>query len=258
LLAVPRRTAYFSVPLSGDHVTRTSEPIFNIPGVVLAIIATCALVLAGQTFLLDDGENAAFVYCFGFVPARYDGAMIPSGLCPDGTGAEIWSFVTYAFIHGDITHLATNAVMFLVVGSAVARRLGTLRVLGFFAVTAAGGAAMNLVVHWGDVVPMVGASAAIFGFIAGAIRFVFQPGGPVAMMGLANPSAYFVPAARLSSALRNFRVVALLAAWLALNVLEALVGGNGAFRVSWEAHIGGFLTGLLLFSLFDPVPAPAV
>jgi membrane associated rhomboid family serine protease len=78
------------------------------------------------------------------------------------------------------------------------------------------------------------------------------------MMGLDNPSAYFVPAARLSSALRNFRVVALLAAWLALNVLEGLVGGNGEFRVSWEAHIGGFLTGLLLFSLFDPVPAPAV
>jgi membrane associated rhomboid family serine protease len=24
--------------------------------------------------------------------------------------------------------------------------------------------------------------------------------------------------------------------------------------VAWEAHIGGFLAGLLMFSLFDPVP----
>lgn len=257
LLARPGRTAYFSLPLSGRHVTRTSEPIFNVPGIVLAIIAFCALVLAGQTFLLDDAAGAAFVYCFGFVPARYDGAMIPSGMCPAGSGAEIWSFVTYAFIHGDITHLATNAIMFLVVGSAVARRLGPLRVLGFFAATSAGGAVMNLVVHWGDPAPMVGASAAVFGFIAGALRFVFQPGGPVAMIGADDPSAYFVPAARLSSAMRNFRAVALLVAWLVLNVLDGLIGTSGAFRVSWEAHIGGFLTGLVLFSLFDPVPAPA-
>jgi membrane associated rhomboid family serine protease len=25
--------------------------------------------------------------------------------------------------------------------------------------------------------------------------------------------------------------------------------------IAWEAHIGGFLAGLLLFPLFDPVPA---
>jgi membrane associated rhomboid family serine protease len=26
--------------------------------------------------------------------------------------------------------------------------------------------------------------------------------------------------------------------------------------VAWQAHIGGFLAGLLLFALFDPVAAP--
>ena len=229
-----------------------SEPIFDIPGVVLAIIAVCALVLAGQTFLLDDFENVAFNYCFGFVPARYDGAAVPCGV-----GADVWSFVTYAFVHGDVAHLATNAIVFLIAGSVVARRLGNLRALGFFAVTAAGGAVLNLLVHWGETIPMVGASAAVFGFIAGAIRFAFQPGGPVAMSGRHDPAAYFVPAAPLTSALRNYRAVALIAAWLALNVVDALVGSSGAYRVSWEAHIGGFLTGLLVFSAFDPVPARA-
>src|SRR5262249_33097219 len=91
----------------GALVTTTSEPIFNIPGIVLAIIAVCALVLAGETYLLtDDRANNAFLYCFGFVPARYDGASLPAGMCPLGTGAELWTFVTYAFIHGDTTHLA--------------------------------------------------------------------------------------------------------------------------------------------------------
>ena len=239
-------------------MTKTSEPIFNVPGVVLAIVGICALVWIGETYLLTDEENVSFVYCFGFVPARYDGPPLPPWMCPSGTGAEIWSFVTYAFLHGSFTHLATNSFLILLVSTPVARRFGTLRVLGFFAATAAGGALMTLVMHWGERIPMVGASATFYGFTAGAMRFVFQPGGPVARFRYDDPAAYFVPAAPLSSALRNFRVVVLVAIWLGLNVLEALVengASDSAFRVSWEAHVGGFLAGLLLFPLFDPVPA---
>ena len=232
--------------------------MFDVPGVVLGIVAICALVLAGQTFLLDDADNTAFTYCFGFVPARYDGTPMPAAWCPSGTGAEAWSFLTYAFLHGDVAHLATNTVVFVIVGSAVARRFGNLRALGFFFATAAGGALMNLVVHWGERAPMIGASGAVFGFIAGAIRFVFQPGGPVARSGQHDPAAYFVPAAPLATARRDYRALVLVLAWLVLNVLDALVAGTDDTRVSWEAHIGGFLTGLVLFSVFDPVrPRPA-
>jgi membrane associated rhomboid family serine protease len=247
------------LPFSGALVTKTSEPIFNVPGIVLAIIGTCALVWAGETYLLTDEESVSFVYCFGFVPARYDGPPLPASLCPRGTGAEIWSFVTYAFLHGSFTHLATNSFLLLLVGTPVARRFGTLRVLGFFAATAAGGALATLVLHWDEQIPMVGASATFYGFTAGAFRFVFQPGGPVARFRHDDPSAYFVPAAPLLSALRNFRVVVLVAVWLGLNVLDAMIenGASDAVRVSWEAHVGGFLTGLLLFPLFDPVPLRA-
>ena len=34
---------------------------------------------------------------------------------------------------------------------------------------------------------------------------------------------------------------------------EKKIGADGA-SVAWQAHIGGFFAGLLLFSLFDPVP----
>ncbi len=241
-------------------MNRTSEPIFNIPGFVLAIIAICALVLAGETYLLtDDRENTAFLYCFGFVPARYDGVALPAGMCPLGTGAEIWTFVTYAFIHGDMTHLAMNAVWFLPFGSAVARRFGPLHSLGFFAATAAGGALMHLLTHWGELIPMVGASGAVSGFMAGAIRFAFQHGGPLTVFRPGDPAVYQVPAAPLSSALRDPRIVIFLAVWFALNLLAGLVGigapGGEDQSIAWEAHIGGFLAGLLLFPLFDPVPA---
>ena len=35
------------------------------------------------------------------------------------------------------------------------------------------------------------------------------------------------------------------------------IGADGA-SVAWQAHIGGFLAGLMLFSLFDPVPRTAI
>jgi membrane associated rhomboid family serine protease len=66
-----------------------------------------------------------------------------------------------------------------------------------------------------------------------------------------------VPALSLWRALRNGRVLAFLAIWFGVNILfgatSLSLGGEGA-SVAWQAHIGGFLAGLLLFSLFDPVP----
>jgi membrane associated rhomboid family serine protease len=237
-------------------VTTQSEPIFNVPGVVLAIIAICALVLAGQTYLLTERDNDVFLYCFGFVPVRYSEPVPP---CPLGPGAGIWSFVTYAFLHGNLTHLAMNSIWFLPFGSAVARRFGTLRTLGFFAATAAGGALMHLATHWGDArAVMIGASGAVSGFMAGAIRFAFQHGGPLGMFRPDDASAYRIPAAPLPSVLRDPRVVIFIAVWFGLNLVAGVagVGAPGEIgQIAWEAHIGGFLTGLLLFRFFDPVPA---
>jgi membrane associated rhomboid family serine protease len=173
-------------------------------------------------------------------------------------GAEIWTFVTYAFIHGDITHLAVNSIWFLPFGSAVARRFGNLRVIGFFVATAAAGALAHLVTHWGEFMPMIGASAAVSGFMAGAIRFTFQRGGPLAMFRNEEPTAYLVPAAPLSLALRDPSILVFLLAWFGLNLLFGIgsVGlPDGEQSIAWEAHIGGFVAGLLLFPLFDPVPA---
>jgi membrane associated rhomboid family serine protease len=239
-------------------VTRTSEPIFNIPAIVLAIVGICVLVLVGEELLLSNEDYIAFLYYFAFVPARYGNPLLPTGSFPGGTGADVWTFVTYAFIHGDITHLGMNSIWFLPFGSAVARRFGNLRVIGFFAATAAAGALTYLLTHWGDVMPMVGASAAVSGFMAGSIRFAFQRGGPLAMFRSAEPAAYLVPAAPLSSALRDPRIVLFLLVWFGLNLLFGIgsIGlTGGEHPIAWQAHIGGFVAGLLLFPLFDPVPA---
>jgi membrane associated rhomboid family serine protease len=257
-LAANDRTAYCCLPLLGAFVTKTSEPIFNVPAIVLAIVGICALVLAGEELLLSSEEDVVFLYYFAFIPARYATPLLPAGSFPGGAGAEIWTFVTYAFIHGDITHLAMNSVWFVPFGSAVARRFGNLRVIGFFSATAVAGALVHLAAHRGELMPMIGASAAVSGFMAGAIRFAFQHGGPIAMFRSQEPDAYLVPAAPLSLALRDRRIVVFLLAWFGLNLLFGIVSvglPGGEQSIAWEAHIGGFIAGLLLFPLFDPVPA---
>jgi membrane associated rhomboid family serine protease len=228
-----------------------------VPAIVLAIVGICVLVLAVEELLLSNEDYIAFLYYFAFVPARYGNPLL-AGSFGGGTGADVWTFVTYAFIHGDITHLGMNSIWFLPFGSAVARRFGNLRVIGFFAATAAAGALAYLVTHWGDLRPMIGASAAVSGFMAGSIRFAFQRGGPLAMFRSAEPSAYLVPAAPLSSALRDPRIVVFLLVWFGLNLLFGIgsIGlPGGEHPIAWQAHIGGFVAGLLLFPLFDPVPA---
>jgi membrane associated rhomboid family serine protease len=103
---------------------------------------------------------------------------------------------------------------------------------------------------------MVGASAAVSGCMAGAIRFAFQQGGPLAMFRSDDGGAYRVPAAPLAVALRDPRILVFLLAWFGLNLvfgIGSLSLPGVAQSIAWQAHIGGFIAGLVLFSLFDPV-----
>jgi membrane associated rhomboid family serine protease len=235
-------------------VSLRSEPIFNVPSVVTATLAVLAVVHGVRELVLTSQVDNLFLLWFAFIPARYETAVLAY---PGGLGADIWSFVTYAFIHADVTHLALNGVWLLAFASPVARRFGTLRFMAFFAVTAAAGALAHLATHAGDRALMIGASAAISGFMAAAIRFAFQRGGPLGLLGGSrDEQVYRVRAAPLMVALRDSRILMFLAAWFGINVLfgVGLVSvAGGEQSIAWQAHIGGFLAGLLGFAVFDPV-----
>ncbi len=69
------------------------------------------------------------------------------------------------------------------------------------------------------------------------------------------------PPLSLKRSLQNSRVLGFLAVWFGLNILTGLGAvaiGASAQSIAWQAHIGGFLAGLVLFSLFDPVPRAIV
>jgi membrane associated rhomboid family serine protease len=236
-------------------VNQPREPIFNIPSSVGTTVALLGFIHVIRALVLSDELDRQLLLVFAFIPARYDTTMLPGGILPGGWGAEIWTFVTYALLHANWMHLIVNVAWLLPFGSALARRFGTLRFFAFLAVTAAAGAAAHLVNHSGQLQLMIGASASISGTMAAVIRFAFQRGGPLATFGRQPSNDDHVPAAPLVTALRDPRVLAFLGVWFGVNVLFGLGSTSllsGEPRLAWEAHIGGFLAGLMLFAAFDP------
>ena len=241
-----------------EHLPR--ERMFNVPVVVLSLLAAMCLIHALTSFVSVD-QATDFLVLFAFIPARYDVKLLSELWWVPGWGAAVWTFLTYAFIHGNLMHLGFNGVWLLAFGTPVARRFGPLRFLIFFLFSAAVGAALHLAVHSGDRLPMVGASAAISGAMAAAMRFAFQRGGPLGSFRRNDEAAYRVPATPLSVLLRDRRFIVFLIVWFGVNLLFGLgivsLPGEGDMPIAWEAHIGGFLAGLVTFALFDPAQVDA-
>ena len=234
------------------------EPILTLPGALTAYVLLLAAIDAGRMLLPYDIDDTV-IQMFGFIPKRYDSTLLAINF-PGGTGAKVWSFVTYSLLHANVSHIGFNVLWLLPFGSALARRFGALRFFVFMAVTAVAGALAHLVTHEHAVAPMIGASASVSGTMAAAIRFAFVRGSFLSFSRGDADAAAKVPALSLMRALRNTRVLGFLAVWFGVNIIFGVgsiaIGADGA-SVAWQAHIGGFFAGLVLFSLFDPVPRAA-
>jgi membrane associated rhomboid family serine protease len=233
------------------------EPILTLPGALTAYVLLLAVIHL-RVLLPPELENWT-VDVFGFIPKRYDSTLLAITF-PGGAGAKVWTFVTYSLLHANLSHLGFNMLWLLPFGSALARRFGAIRFFAFMAVTAAAGALAHLVTHEHAVAPMIGASASVSGTMAAAMRFAFVQGSFLSFSRGDADAAARVPALSLMRALRNTRVLGFLAIWFGVNVIFGIgsiaIGADGA-SVAWQAHIGGFFAGLVLFSLFDPVPRSA-
>jgi membrane associated rhomboid family serine protease len=230
------------------------EPILTLPGALTAYVLLLAVIHL-RVLLPPELENWT-IDAFGFIPKRYDSTLLAINF-PGGAGAKVWTFVTYSLLHANLSHIGFNVLWLLPFGSALARRFGATRFFVFMAVTAAAGALAHLVTHEHAVAPMIGASASVSGTMAAAIRFAFVKGSFLSFSRGDADAAARVPALSLMRALRDPRVLGFLAVWFGVNIIFGVgsiaIGADGA-SVAWQAHIGGFFAGLVLFSLFDPVP----
>ena len=224
-----------------------SEPAFNVPRSVTGAAALLTGMQIVQSLLPDEARNA-LVLALAFIPARYSGAA-PE--LPGGYVTAVTSFVTYMTVHAGWVHLVVNLLWMLAFGSAVARRMSDLAFICFSVLCGIAGAFTHLLLHFGDTMPVVGASAAISGQMAGAMRFMFAaeppPGHPL-------PDFVEAPRRSLGRTMSDRRFLLFLVVWFGLNAYFGLgaVGITGVEgSIAWEAHAGGFLCGLLIFGLFD-------
>jgi membrane associated rhomboid family serine protease len=231
------------------------EPILMLPPALTAYVLLIAIIHLRMLLPVDWEEWTVDV--FGFIPKRYDTTLLDVTF-PGGAGARVWTFVTYSLLHANLSHIGFNVLWLLPFGSALARRFGPLRFYLFMAVTAAAGALAHLVTHEHALAPMIGASASVSGTMAAAMRFAFVKGSFLSFSRGDADAAAKVPALSLWRALRNGRVLAFLAIWFGVNIIFGIgslaVGMEEGQSVAWQAHIGGFFAGLILFALFDPVP----
>ena len=228
-------------------MTGPSEPMFNVPRSVLLAAALMIAVQLVRTSLPDE-MDLTLLLALAFIPARYSGAALE---LPGGYLTAVTSFVTYMVVHAGWVHLLVNTLWMLAFGSAVARRIGNLGFLYFSVLCGVAGALTHLLFHFGEMAPVVGASAAISGQMAGALRFIFRPRGEISQ---GEPDFAHVPLKSLPETLSDRRILMFLALWIGLNAYfglssVAIAGAEGG--IAWEAHIGGFLFGLFFFGFFD-------
>ena len=224
-----------------------TEPILNVPR---GVTAAAGLMVAIQLVrgLLPDDVDLTVLLALAFIPARYSGAAAE---LPGGYLTCVTSFFTYMVVHAGWVHLVVNVLWMLAFGSAVARRVGDRKFVIFSVMCGVAGAFTHLVCHFGEMAPVVGASAAISGQMAGALRFIFR--AQPSWAGRA-PDLLSAPLMPLSETVRDPRILSFLALWVAINAYFGLsavriAGQEGG--IAWEAHIGGFLFGLLTFGFFD-------
>jgi membrane associated rhomboid family serine protease len=226
------------------------QPIFNVPGVVLVLLGSF-LAVHVLRWALPMEDNAWLTAALAFIPARETGMAAD---LPGGSVATVTSFVTHQFVHGDLAHLIINSAWLLAFGTPVARRTDAVRFIAFFLIAGIAGALLYLAINGSALILVIGASGAISGLMGAAFRFLFrgmQEGGPI---GLAHASTTrLMP---LGETLRDRRIMMAVAGWTVLNVVLAwgAAGLTEAAGIAWEAHLGGFYAGLLLYGFFDHPP----
>lgn len=228
-----------------------SAPAINAPSVVISLFALMLIVQVVQTIAPWETVNWLMLH-FAFIPARYASAL--GFIYPGGVAADVWTFVSHMFLHGDWLHFAVNGFFMLAFGSVLARRFGTGRFLLFSLLAGLGAVGVHLWAYWGDQVPLIGASGAISGQMAGTVRLMFGRAAPGS--ALTRPTANTVQALSLGQVFTTPRAVFFLCVWVGITIAAGLGGfmAPEGSSIAWEAHLGGFIVGMLLFGMFDPGP----
>jgi membrane associated rhomboid family serine protease len=133
-----------------------------------------------------------------------------------------WSFVTYMFLHGGLSHIFFNMLSLFFFGPRLESRLGGRAFLGLYFASGIMGAVLSI--PFTPYAPIIGASGAVYGVMLGYA--MFWPRDQILIWGIVPVEARF-----------------LIIAMTALSLFGGFSPSSGG--IAHFAHLGGFVGGYL-------------
>jgi hypothetical protein len=206
---------------------------------------TLALIIANVwVFLLELAQGRGInrlVFVYGIVPARYVSLHGFKNLTLDGFFVPV---LVSMFLHGGWLHLLGNMLFLFVFGRSVEDRYGHLKFLLLYLLSGFAGATLHILLNAGSRLPSIGASGAIAG-VLGAYFICFPRARITTLFFL----IFFFWRVELPAVLvlGYWFLIQFVTGYQMLAIQSATGGG-----VAWWAHVGGFLTGLVLALILEP------
>jgi len=208
--------------------------------VTLALILANVAIFLYQFSLSSTSPQTmhAFVMTFGAIPARVGAAMSGDYSLVMGVGP----LLTSIFLHGGWMHLIGNMWFLWVFGDNIEDELGHGVYLIFYVISGLMASVVHIWISPSSNIPIVGASGAIAG-VMGAYMVRFPMSRVVTLIPL------FIIFTTI-----ELPAFVLLIYWFGIQFVSGAMtldetSGGG---VAWWAHVGGFITGIVLIWLLRP------
>ena len=194
-------------------------------------------VLFLLTWFMPEASLTSLLYRFGLVPARF---TYPTWAQLSGLSLlDFVPFVTSMFLHSSWLHILLNMWLLWIFGDNVEDRMGPWRFVCFYLLCGIVAGLVQINADPKSTIPAIGASGALAG-IMGAYFFLY-PYARIVIWVLFLPIFVEVPA------------ISFVGAWVIFQLYKATTGvpiGTGVPDVGWWGHLGGFITGALIYRLF--------
>ncbi len=219
---------------------RDINPSRNFPIINSTLIGINVVIFLMQMSM--GAEANRFIYIYGLVPARYSITHVSSYFTPF---QQVFSFLSFMFLHGGFLHLLGNMWMLYIFGDNVEDRLGPFRYLLFYLLCGLASGVSHLALNLNSNIPTIGASGAIAG-VMGAYLILYPRSRILTLIPIIIfPWFVEIPA---------FFFIGI---WFGLQLLNA-AGSQGAGGIAWWAHIGGFIFGIIFLKMALKVPSTGV
>ena len=212
---------------------RDDNPLHHGPPLVtLTIIAINTAVYLLFQFPLGQNEGQAYLLSFGFIPAVFFGQFeLVSELTRVPSAATL---VTSMFSHGGLAHLIGNMWFLWLYGDNVEEAMGRLRYLFFYLICGCASTLIHAVFDPAAQVPLVGASGAISGVIAGYL--LIWPRANIRVFYW-----FFIFIGTI-----NVPAFVMLGIWIVEQLFALPMAMQTQGGIAIIAHLGGFAAGLAL------------